>query len=131
MRKQVSIAFQRRILREGQHLVEVSQNKAFLQKRLPEKNSFLSITIPDQLTLEGLVPQISKGPTFSTCSLKNLGHKLSDEVLGSTLASILSNQQPLEFFENITKKCKKHTFFAFVQITRDFDVAPHIQGTTM
>ena len=39
MRKQVSIAFQRCILRGGQHLVEVSQNKAFLQKRLPEKKT--------------------------------------------------------------------------------------------
>ena len=49
MRKLRFIAFQRYILKGGQHLVEVSQNEAFLQI-YASKTAFLSITIPDQLT---------------------------------------------------------------------------------
>ena len=52
MRKLRSIAFQQciLILRGGLPLVELSQNEDFLQKTA-SKTGFLSITIPDQLTL--------------------------------------------------------------------------------
>ena len=49
---------------------------------------------------------------FFTCSLKTLGHKLSDELLGSPLTSILSDRRPPEIFlGSITKKCKKIFFW--------------------
>ena len=50
MRKLRFIAFQQCILRGGLPLVELSQNEDFLQKTA-SKTGFLSITIPDQLTL--------------------------------------------------------------------------------
>ena len=50
IKKLRSIAFQRCILRGGLPLVEVSQNEDFVQKTA-SKTAFLSITIPDQLTL--------------------------------------------------------------------------------
>ena len=49
---------------------------------------------------------------FFTCSLKTLGHKLSDELLGSPLASILSDGRPLEIFLGVSRKnAKKNAFF--------------------
>ena len=72
--------------------------------------------------------QISKTTTFSESS----GRQLSDELLGRPLASILSDRRPLEFFlRTDTQKHKKLLFFAFGQITRDFDTCSYIQGTTM
>ena len=50
----------------------------------------------------------------------------------SPLASILSDWRPLEiFYQRDTKNCQKRTFFAFQQITWDFDIETHIQGSTM
>ena len=61
-----------------------------------------------------------------TCSLKTLGHKLSDEVLGSPLASILFNRRPLEICLLVGHhKNAKKAFFAFGQITRDLKILSH------
>ena len=77
-------------------------------------------------------PQNLKVSPVSTCSLKNLGHKLSNKVLGSPLASILSDRRPLEIFLGPdTENCQKFIFFAFGQISWDCDICSHIQGTTM
>ena len=64
--------------------------------------------------------------------MKSVGHKVSNELWGGMLASMLSDRQPLEFFlESIAKKCKNGQFFAFSQIKWDFATASYIQGTTM
>ena len=61
-----------------------------------------------------------------------MGHKVSNELWGGMLASILSDRRQLEFFlESIVKKCKNGQFFAFSQIKWDFATASYIQGTTM
>ena len=103
----------------------------FLQKSA-RKTAFLRDTKPNQLTLEGAGTPILKLPTFFTCSLKTLGHKLSDELLWRPLASILSDRRPLEhFYQRDTKKCKKTHFFTFGQISGDFELVWPIQGRTM
>ena len=81
MGKLRSIAFQRCILR-GVFIWSKSVKTRIFSKKNCLKTEILSVTIPDELTLEGLGPQILKVLAFFTCSLKNLGHKLSDEALG-------------------------------------------------
>ena len=64
--------------------------------------------------------------------MKSVGHKVSNELWGGMLASMLSDRQPLEFFlESIAKKCENGHFFAFSQFKWDFATASYIQGTTM
>ena len=59
-------------------------------------------------------------------------HQLRNELWASHQTSILSDWRPLQFFlQSITKKCQKRLFFYFRQITWDFDMETHIQGTTM
>ena len=66
-------------------------------------------------------PQIVKVSLVSTCSLKNLGHKLSNEVLGSPLASKLSDRRPLEIFlEEALKKCKNGNFLLILLLLENF-----------
>ena len=72
--------------------------------------------------------QISKTTTFSESS----GRQLSHELLGRSLASILSDRRPVEnFYQRDTKKCQKMFFFAFGQITRVFELVWPIQARTM
>ena len=69
----------------------------------------------------GLRPPILKVPTFLTCSLKTLGHKLSNEVLGSPLASKLSDWRPLEIFlGEALKKCKNWHFLLLLLLLENF-----------
>ena len=70
-------SFQRCILRGGQHLVEVSQNKDFL-KKAAWKTAFLSITIPDQLTLEGAGTTNFQSLCIFHMFPEHFGAKLSD-----------------------------------------------------
>ena len=66
-------------------------------------------------------PQILKISPVSTCFLKNLGHKLSDEVLGSPLASKLSDRRPLEIFlGEALKKCKNWHFLLLLLLLENF-----------
>ena len=52
--------------------------------------------------------------------------------MGRRQTSIVSEKLIFTFFEEgLTKNCKKRVFFAFRQITWDFDIETHIQGTTM
>ena len=80
----------------------------------------------------GLGPKILKVSLTSTCVLKNVEHQLRNELWASHQTSILSDWRPLQFFlQSIIKKCQKRVFFAFRQITWDFDMETHIQGTTI
>ena len=59
-------------------------------------------------------------------------HKLRNELWARRQISILAESKLFEiFFERDTEKCKKRFFLAFWQITWDFDIETHIQGTTM
>ena len=106
--------------------------EAIFSKKLPEKQLFWVSRFRINWLWAAITPvqnlQISKTTTFSESS----GRQLSDELSGSPLASILSDRRPLEFFlQSITTNCQKRTFFAFQQITWDFDIETHIQGSTM
>ena len=58
---------------------------------------------------------------FSTCSLKTLGKKLSDELSGSLLASKLSDRRPLEIFlGEALKKCKNGNFLLLLLLLENF-----------
>ena len=64
--------------------------------------------------------------------LKNLEHKLRNELWARRQISILSDSKFFEIFlRSITKKCQKRVYSAFRQITWNFDIETHIQGTTM
>ena len=64
--------------------------------------------------------------------MKSMGHKVSNELWGGMLASILSDRRALEIFlRRDTKMCKNGHFLAFSQIKWDFATASYIQGTTM
>ena len=131
VRKLRSIAFQRCIWRGGLPLVEMAENEDFLQKR-PVKQVFWGTQIVINWLWSGRVPKILKIMPLWIFSMKSMGHKVSNELWGGMLASILSDRQPLEFFlESIAKKCKNGQFFAFSQIKWDFATASYIQGTTM
>ena len=80
----------------------------------------------------GLWPIFLKISLTSTGVLKNLEHKLRNELWAGRQTSILAESKLFEiFFERDTEKCKKRVFSAFRQITWDFDIETHIQGTTM
>ena len=80
----------------------------------------------------GLGPKILKVSLRSTCVLKKLEHKLRNELWARRLASILSDSKFSEFFlQSITQNCQKRRILALYQITWDFDMENHIQGTTM
>ena len=80
----------------------------------------------------GLWPIFLKISLTSTGVLKNLEHKLRNELWARRQISILAESKFFEiFFERDTEKCKKRGFLAFRQITWDFDIETHIQGTTM
>ena len=80
----------------------------------------------------GLGPEILKVSLRSTCVLKKLEHKLRNELWARRLASILSDSKFSEFFlQSITQNCQKRRILALYQITWDFDMEHHIQGTTM
>ena len=131
VRKLRSIAFQRCIWRGGLPLVEMAENEDFLQKR-PEKQLFRVSRFWINWLRSGLGPPILKVLPFWIFSMKSMGHKVSNELWGGMLASILSDRRQLEFFlESIVKKCKNGQFFAFSQIKWDFATASYIQGTTM
>ena len=58
---------------------------------------------------------------FFTCSLKTLGHKLSDELLGSPLASILSERRAVTLLRGGGhRKLQKTEFFASFASPRKF-----------
>ena len=119
-------------IKGGVNIWSKSVKTRIFSKKVPSKQHFSWTRIRINWLRGGLGPPILKLPTFFTCSLKTLGHKLSDELLGSPLASILSDRRPLEIFlQSITTNCQKRTFFAFQQITWDFDIETHIQGSTM
>jgi len=66
-------------------------------------------------------PQILKISPVSTCSLKTLGQKLSDELSGSPLASKLSDRRPLEIFlGEALKKCKNGNFLLLLLLLENF-----------
>ena len=80
----------------------------------------------------GLWPTILKISLTSTGVLKTLEHKLRNELWARRQISILAESKLFEIFlEGDTEKCKKRFFSAFRQITWDFDIETHIQGTTM
>jgi len=80
----------------------------------------------------GLGPKILKVSLRSTCVLKKLEHKFRNELWARRLASILSDSKFSEFFlQSITQNCQKRRILALYQITWDFDMEHHIQGTTM
>ena len=106
--------------------------EAIFSKKLPEKQLFWVSRFRINWLWAAITPvqnlQISKTTTF----LESSGRQLSDELLGRPLASILSDRRPLEnFLGSITKKFQKIIFFAFGQITRDFELVWPIQGRTM
>ena len=106
--------------------------EAIFSKKMPEKQLFWVSRFRINWLWAAITPvqnlQISKTTTFS----ESWGRQLSDELPGSPLASILSDWRPLEnFYQRDTKNFQKRTFFAFQQITWDFDIETHIQGSTM
>ena len=107
------------------------KTRVFSKKR-PEKQLFLVSRFWITWLRSGLGPPILEVLPFWIFSMKSVGHKVSNELWGGMLASMLSDRQPLEFFlESIAKKCKNGQFFAFSQIKWDFATASYIQGTTM
>ena len=80
----------------------------------------------------GLGPKILKVSLRSTCVFKKMEHKFRNELWARRLASILSDSKFSEFFlQSITQNCQKRRILALYQITWDFDMENHIQGTTM
>ena len=132
VKKPRSIAFRPCIWRGGPHLVEISQNKDFLPKKMVKKQLFGATRILIRSLQSRQGPPILKVSTFLKGSNESLGHNGQNELWASLLASILSDRQPLEFFyQEDTKKCQKRQFLAFRQINRDFDTATYILGTTI
>ena len=80
----------------------------------------------------GMGPPILKLSTFSTCSLKSFGHKLSNEVLGSPLASILSERRAVTLLRGGGHgKLQKSAFFASFASPRKFCEEKFYQDRTM
>ena len=109
----------------------MGQNKDFPRKS-GLKTAFLRDKNSDQLTLGGSETHIFEGiAKFSMC-FEKFGTLSSKWAMGK--ASIFDSVRlaaTWNFFERDTKKCKKRDFFAFCQITWEFDIETHIQGTTM
>merc|ERR1712055_322789 len=98
-------------------MVKMAENEDFLQKKRPEKQVFLRDTNRDQLTWSGRVHKILKIMPLWIFSLKSMGHKVSNELWGGMLASILFDRRALEIFlRRDTKMCKNGRFLAFSQI---------------
>ena len=94
--------------------------------------AFWGDTNLDQVTWRGLGPPILKVPTFSACSLKSYGHKLSDELSGSPLASILSERRALTLLRGGGHgELQKSTFFAYFASARKFCEEKFYQDRTM
>ena len=90
----------------------------FLLKKC-SKNSYLGGPINPDHSKVG--PQILKVVPVSICSLKYSGHRLSNEVLGSPLASKLSDWRPLEIFlGEALKKCKNWHFLLLLLLLENF-----------
>ena len=101
-------------------------------KKVAKKQLFWGTQIRINWLWGGLTPIFLKVSLTSTCVLKKLEHNLRNELCARRQSSIVSDWRPLEFFfERDTEKCKKRLFFGFLQITWDFDIETHIQGTTM
>ena len=77
-------------------------------------------------------PQILKISPVSTCSLKTLGQKLSDELSGSPLASILSERRAVTLLRGGRHgKLQKSEFFASFASPRKFCEEKFYQDRTM
>ena len=101
-------------------------------KKVVKKQLFWGTQIRINRLWGGLRPIFLKISLTSTGVLKNLEHKLRNELWARRQISILAESKFFEFFfERDTEKCKKRVFLAFRQITWDFDIETHIQGTTM
>ena len=97
-------------------MVEMAENEDFLQKKAC-KTGFLRDTNRDQLTLERAGAQNFKNNATLDIFHENMGHKVSNELWGGMLASILSDRRAFEFFlRRDTKMCKNRHFLAFSQI---------------
>ena len=106
--------------------------QGFSSKKRPEKQVFWGTQIVINWLWSGRVPKILKIMPLWIFSMKSMGHKVSNELWGGMLASILSDRRALEIFlRRDTKMCKNGHFLAFSQIKWDFATASYIQGTTM
>ena len=131
MRKLRSRAFQRCITLYSQKWT-VWPWEAIFCKKLPQKQLFGGTRIWIKWLWRGLGPPILKVPTFSTCSLKTLGQKLSDELSGSPLASILSERRAVTLLRGGGHgKLQKSTFFASFASPRKFCEEKFYQDRTM
>ena len=131
MKKLRSRAFQRCITLYSQKWT-VWPWEAIFCKKLPQKQLFGGTRIWINWLWRGLGPPILKVPTFSTCSLKTLGQKLSDELSGSPLASILSERRAVTLLRGGGHgKLQKSTFFASFASPRKFCEEKFYQDRTM
>ena len=106
--------------------------RGFSSKKRPVKQVFWGTQIVINWLWSGRVPKILKIMPLWIFSMKSMGHKVSNELWGGMLASILSDRRAFEFFlRRDTKMCKNGHFLAFSQIKWDFATASYIQGTTM
>ena len=96
-------------------MVEMAENEDFLQKKAC-KTGFLRDTNRDQLTLERAGARNFKKMPIWIFSMKSMGHKVSNELWGGMLASVLSDRRAFEFFAEGHQMCKNGHFFAFSQI---------------
>ena len=96
------------------------------------KTAILGDTILDRLTSEGAGTQIFKGiANFSMC-FEKFGTLSSKWAMGKASNVNSVRETNLYFFGGgAHEKLQKTGFFAFRQITWDFDIETHIQGTTM
>ena len=101
------------------------------RKKVVKKQLFCVAQIRINWLWGGLRPIFLKVSLTSACVLKRVEHNLRNELCARRQSSIVSDWRPLEnYFESDTEKCKKRLFFGFPQITWDFDIETHIQGTT-
>ena len=88
---------------------------------LGPKSQISADTFLDHLTLEGAGAPNFQSTNIFTCSLKTLGHKLSDELLGRPLASILSERRAVTLLRGGRyRKLQKNEFFASFASLRKF-----------
>ena len=106
--------------------------EAIFCKKLPEKQLFWRTRVWIKWLWRGLGPPIFKVSAFFTCSLKTLGHKLSDELLGSPLASILSERRAVTLLRGGGhRNLQKNDFFASFASPRKFCEENFYQDRTM
>ena len=109
----------------------MGQNKDFPRKS-GLKTAFLRDKNSDQLTLGGSETHIFEGiANFSMC-FEKFGTLSSKWAMGK--ASIFDSVRlaaTWKLFWVLHQKLQKTFFFGFPQITWDFDIETHIQGTTM